>query len=55
MLRRLKDDTRGVMYVEYVILLGLVTVMGSAAVFSLGIPLLQTFRYAQGIIAMPIP
>jgi len=48
-------DVRGAVYVEYVTLLGLVTVGGSVAVYSLGLPLLQTFRYAQVIIAMPIP
>jgi Flp pilus assembly pilin Flp len=48
-------DIRGAVYVEYVTLLGLVTVGGSVAVYSLGLPLLQTFRYAQVIIAMPLP
>ncbi len=53
--RRLTEDTRGVAYVEYVTLLALVTVIGSAAVYSVGLPLLQNFRYAQAILAMPIP
>ena len=48
-------ETRGVAYVEYVTLLLLVTIGGAVAIFSLGVPLLQTFRYAQVVIAMPIP
>jgi hypothetical protein len=47
--------TRGVAYVEYVTLLALVTVVGSVAVFGLGAPLLSTYRYAQLILAIPIP
>lgn len=53
--RRLAGDTRGVAYVEYVTLLVLVTLTGAVAVFSVGLPLLQTFRYAQAVLAMPIP
>ncbi len=51
----LLDCTSGVAYVEYVVLLGLVTVIGAVAVYSIGAPLLQTFRYAQLLIALPIP
>jgi hypothetical protein len=51
----LLDCTSGVAYVEYVVLLCLVTVIGSVAVYSIGAPLLQTFRYAQLLIALPIP
>lgn len=53
--RKLARDTEGVAYVEYVTLLALVTVVGSVAVYSVGLPLLQTFRYAQAILAMPVP
>jgi len=53
--RSVLRDTAGAAYVEYVTLLALVTVIGSVAVFSVGLPLLQTFRYAQAMIAMPFP
>lgn len=53
--RNLIGETGGVAYVEYVTLLALVTVIGSVAVYSVGLPLLQTFRYAQAILAMPVP
>ena len=48
-------DQRGVTYVEYVILLCLVTVVGAVAVSALGYPLIQTYRYAQLVLGAPIP
>jgi hypothetical protein len=51
----LAQDTRGVTYVEYVILLCLVTLVGAVAVSALGYPLIQTYRYAQLVLAAPIP
>jgi hypothetical protein len=48
-------DTRGVVFVEYVALVSLVTIMGAAAVLSLGLPLVHLFRYQQMIISLPIP
>ena len=48
-------DTRGVTYVEYVVLLCLVTLVGAVAVSALGYPLIQTYRYAQLVLAAPIP
>lgn len=45
----------GVVMVEYVTLLCLVTLTGAATVMALGIPLMQLFRYVQMVIAMPIP
>ncbi|MEM9192881.1 MAG: hypothetical protein AAGF12_27145 [Myxococcota bacterium] len=51
----LARDESGVAYTEYVILLSVVTVIGSAATAALGIPLLQTYRYAQLVLSLPIP
>lgn len=48
-------DTRAVAYVEYIALLSLVTLGGALSVYAVGAPLLQTFRYAQLIVALPIP
>ena len=53
--RTLVRDQRGVTYVEYVILLCLVTVVGAVAVSALGYPLIQTYRYAQLVLGAPIP
>lgn len=47
--------TRGVVFVEYVALLLLVTIIGAGAVVSLGIPLVNLFRYQQLILSLPIP
>lgn len=47
--------TGGVVFVEYVALLTLVTVIGSGAVVALGIPLLNLFRYQELMLSLPIP
>jgi hypothetical protein len=47
--------TRGAVFVEYVALLLLVTVIGAGAVAALGIPLVNLFRYQQLILSLPIP
>ena len=51
----LRRDTRGVTYVEYVVLLCLVTIVGAASVSALGYPLIQTYRFAQLVLGAPIP
>jgi len=48
-------STRGVVFVEYVALLLLVTVGGAAAVLAVGAPLVTLFRYQQLILSLPIP
>ena len=47
--------TRGVVFVEYVALLLLVTIIGAGAVVTLGVPLVNLFRYQQLILSLPIP
>lgn len=53
--QHLLPDRRGAAYVEYLALLTLVTVIGSAATAALGLPLLRLFRYAETLIVLPIP
>lgn len=55
--RELSDlrSTRGVVFVEYVALLLLVTIMGAASVLALGVPLVNLFRYQQLMLSLPIP
>ena len=48
-------ETRGAVFVEYVALLTLVTIMGAAAVLSLGVPLLNLFKFQQLILTLPFP
>lgn len=47
--------TRGVAFVEYVILLCLVVVGGSTALYSLGVPLVRMARFSQFVLGLPIP
>jgi hypothetical protein len=47
--------TRGVVFVEYVALLLLVTIIGAGAVVALGLPLVNLFRFQQLVLSLPIP
>ncbi len=53
--RELVSSRSGVVFVEYVALLTLVTVIGAVAVVGLGIPLLKLYRFAQMVLSLPIP
>lgn len=54
-LRQLAHDTSGAAFVEYVVVLLLVTVISAAATFSLGAPFVDYYRFAQTILSMPFP
>lgn len=45
----------GAVFVEYVTLLILVSIIGAAAVFALGMPLINRYNVAHGILVLPIP
>jgi hypothetical protein len=49
------SDQRGVVTVEYVIALSLVSVGASLAVIALGGVLLDLFRYQQALLVLPFP
>jgi hypothetical protein len=53
--RDLAVSGSGVVFVEYVALLLLVTVVGAVAVVGLGVPLLKLYRFAQMILSLPVP
>ena len=53
--RELIEDESGVVFVEYIILLSLVTVLGSVALFSVGLPFFTTYRFTQLLVALPFP
>ena len=53
--KTLMSSTSGVVFVEYVALLTLVTVTGAVAVVSLGVPLLKLYRFTQMVLSLPIP
>jgi Flp pilus assembly pilin Flp len=48
-------DTNGAVFVEYLTLLAVVTVVGGTAIAGLGLPLLRLYRYAEMLIVLPIP
>ena len=45
----------GAVFVEYMVLIVTVTVIGAVATFSLGAPFLNMFRQAQAFLSLPIP
>ena len=51
----LATSASGVVFVEYVALLLLVTVIGAVSVVGLGVPLLKLYRFAQMILSLPVP
>ncbi len=51
----LARETRGAMFVEYLTLICVVILGGSAAVVSLGEPLVHLYRVAQLVVGLPIP
>ena len=53
--KTLVSSTSGVIFVEYVALLTLVTVIGAVSVVGLGVPLLRLYRFAQMVLSLPIP
>ncbi len=53
--RSLHDDTDGAVFVEYVVVLLLVTVISAVATYSLGRPFVDYYRFAQTMLSMPFP
>ncbi len=51
----LAGETRGSVFVEYLALLCLVTLGGSAALVSLGAPLVHYYRVTQLVLGLPVP
>lgn len=51
----LGGETRGAIFVEYLTVLCVVILGGSAAVVSLGQPLVHLYRVAQLVVGLPVP
>ncbi len=51
----LGSETRGAIFVEYLTLICVVILGGSAAVVSLGQPLVHLYRVAQLVVGLPVP
>ena len=48
-------STSGAVFVEYVVVLLLVTLIAASAIVFTGIPLLRLFRLTQAMLALPFP
>ncbi len=53
--KELARSTRGGVFVEYLVVLCLVTLGGSAALVSLGAPLVHYYRVTQLVLGLPVP
>ena len=53
--QELLEDESGVAYVEYVVLLVFVTMLGALAIWSVGLPFYNTYRFTQLMVALPFP
>jgi hypothetical protein len=47
-------DAKGSTYVEYVVVVGVLALVATAAVLALGIPLLRFYRFSELVLTMPI-
>jgi Flp pilus assembly pilin Flp len=51
----LAADTSGAAFVEYVVVMLLVSVISAAATYSLGRPFVDYYKFAQTILSVPFP
>lgn len=54
-LRALATDTRGAIFVEYISLVVLVTLIAALAIAALGVPLIHQYEMAKLLLTAPIP
>lgn len=54
-LRELQSHTGGSVLVEYTVLMALVAVGASAAIFALGVPLVARYQFMKMLIGLPLP
>ncbi|MCP4444070.1 MAG: hypothetical protein GY811_01830 [Myxococcales bacterium] len=54
-LRKLQADTAGSVLVEYTVLMALVAVGASAAIYAIGVPLVARYQLMKMLIGLPLP
>lgn len=52
---KLRSHTAGSITVEYTVLMVLVAVSCSAAIYAIGMPLVERYRFMKLLIALPLP
>ena len=53
--RQLPGDDQGLAYIEYLLILTLVSLSAIGALIALGVPLLNLFLYQQAVVLLPFP
>ena len=53
--RDLLEDEGGVVFVEYLTLASMVTILGAGSVFVLGLPMVRLYEFGSMLVTIPIP
>lgn len=53
--RKLQADSSGSVLVEYTVLMALVAVGASAAIYAIGVPLVARYQFMKVLIGLPLP
>ncbi len=53
--RKLQADTAGSVLVEYTVLMALIAVGASAAIYAIGVPLVARYQFMKMLIGLPLP
>lgn len=51
----LLSDETGVAFTEYIILATVVTVLGAASIYTLGVPMVRLYEFGAALAIVPIP
>jgi hypothetical protein len=51
----LLEDEGGVVFVEYLTLASMVTILGAGCVFVLGLPMVRLYEFGSMLVTIPLP
>ena len=54
-LDELISDETGIAYTEYIILASVVTILGAASIYTLGVPMVRLYEWGASLALVPIP
>lgn len=54
-LQEIGEDTTGTATVEYTVLMVCVTIGAAAAIYAIGMPLVERYRFMKLLIGLPLP
>lgn len=54
-LDELISDETGIVFTEYIILASVVTILGAASIYTLGVPMVRLYEWGAALAIVPIP